>query len=111
MLVNNILQSSYVPTTPTQKVLNSGKEDVTNKEEGWNGQQSFKNEFGSFLDSMLNEGSHKTKYSSQTIQPATQLTSNELNILINSISISYAEKEQSFSAKFVKIYIPNKHYY
>ena len=59
-------------------------------------------------DSVI-EHSHHTKYSSQTIQPATQLAAGRLNYQITSISVNHFES--AFGNKFLKVYIPNKHYY
>jgi lipopolysaccharide export system protein LptC len=76
--------------------------------EGWEGKLSSKEEIASIRDSLM-DNPHKTKYSSQTIQPATQLPPGKLNYLITSISVSYYEN--TFGNKFLKVYIPNKHYY
>ena len=64
---------------------------------------------GSYKNTII-ENQNKTKYSSRTIQPATQLSAlGKLNYLITTISVDYYES--CFGNKFVKVYIPNKHYY
>jgi hypothetical protein len=92
-IVPNVLQSSIAPTptTPTQKRESPQLEDIKSidyENSEWGGKRSAKEEVGSVRESVLGH-SHQTKYSSQTIQPATQQPAGKLNVLISSISINY----------------------